>query len=83
MMKDTTNRWSIEPRGGQTLVTSTATVVIKGGIFGRALEPRIRSVATRAGAQSLASLKYLVEHGEPRFVSSRLLLRPAEQILRP
>jgi hypothetical protein len=65
MMKHATNRWSVEPHGTQTLVTTTAEVVLKGGIFGVLLQPLVKMVATRMGARSLASLKYLVEHGQP------------------
>jgi carbon monoxide dehydrogenase subunit G len=65
MMKSATNRWSVEARGDQTLVTSTAEVVFKGGFLGSLLEPLVRTLAGRLGAQSLAALKYLVEHGHP------------------
>jgi hypothetical protein len=65
MMESATNRWSVEARGDQTLVTSTAEVVLKGGFWGSLLEPLVRTLAARLGAQSLASLKYLVEHGHP------------------
>lgn len=51
--------------GAQTLVRSKATASFKGGPFGRLLEPLMRAMFTRLGARSLASLKYLVEHGEP------------------
>jgi carbon monoxide dehydrogenase subunit G len=65
MMKHASNRWSVEPRGEQTLVTSEAEVVLKGGIFGLLLQPIVKWMAGRLGARSLASLKYLVEHGHP------------------
>lgn len=65
MMKSAPNRWSVEARGDQTLVTSTAEVVLKGGFLGRLLEPLVRALAARVGEQSLAALKYLVEHGHP------------------
>ncbi|MEO8185684.1 MAG: SRPBCC family protein [Deltaproteobacteria bacterium] len=65
MMKSATNRWRVEARGDQTLVTSTAEVVLKGGFLGALLEPIVRTLAARLGAQSLAALKYLVEHGHP------------------
>ncbi len=57
MMHSATNRWSVEAHGNQTLVTSFAEVVLKGKVFGRALEPLVRIMANRLGGQSLASLK--------------------------
>ncbi len=63
MMKCASNTWTVEARGNQTLVTSSAEVVLKGGIFGRMLQPLVRVVARRLGTRSLAALKYLVEHG--------------------
>lgn len=65
MMQSATNTWSVEAHGDQTLVTSSAEVVLKGGIFGRLLEPLLQALAGRLGVQSLAALKYLVEHGHP------------------
>jgi carbon monoxide dehydrogenase subunit G len=65
MMKHATNQWTVEPHGTQTLVTTTAEVVLKGGIFGVLLQPLVKMMASRMGARSLASLKYLVEHGHP------------------
>jgi carbon monoxide dehydrogenase subunit G len=65
MMKRATNRWSIEPQGAQTLVTSTAEVELKGGVFGLLLQPLVKAMALRLGARSLASLKSLVETGHP------------------
>lgn len=79
MMKSATNRWSVEACGNQTLVTSTAEVVLKGGFMGSLLEPLVRTLATRLGRQSLAALKYLVEHGHPYPGKSRELL-PAPAI---
>ena len=51
--------------GTQTQVTSSAEVELKGGVLGRLLEPLVSAVFSRMGPRSLASLKYLVEHGEP------------------
>lgn len=65
MLKSATNRWTVEARGNQTLVTSSAEVVLKGGLFGRMLEPLLKLVFDRMGARSLATLKYFVEHGQP------------------
>jgi carbon monoxide dehydrogenase subunit G len=65
MMESATNLWTVVPHGNQTLVTSSAEVKVKGGFFGRLLEPLMKPVFRRLGAQSLAALKYLVEHGQP------------------
>jgi carbon monoxide dehydrogenase subunit G len=65
MMKSASNRWSVEARGGQTLVTTSAEVVIKGGAFGTLLQPLLKPVFTRLGLRSLATLKYFVENGKP------------------
>ncbi len=63
MLQHAQNTWSVEAHGAQTLVTSTAEVVLKGGVFGRVLEPLVRVMSKRLGDQSLAALKYFVEHG--------------------
>jgi carbon monoxide dehydrogenase subunit G len=65
LMQTASNRWSVQAYGSQTLVTSSAEVTIKGGFFGSLLEPLLRPLFNRMGRQSLASLKYLVEHGHP------------------
>jgi carbon monoxide dehydrogenase subunit G len=76
MMARATNRWSVEAHGArQTLVTTTAEAVLKGGAFARLLEPLARIAFQRMGAQSLASLKYFVEHG--RAYQGRLAELPA------
>jgi hypothetical protein len=65
LTKRAVNRWTVEERGSQSLVTTTAEVVVKGGIFGRILEPLFATVAGRMGSRSLASLKFYVESGTP------------------
>lgn len=65
MLASATNLWSVEAHGDQTLVTSVAEATLKGGVFGSALEVLARPMFARLGAQSLASLKYYVENGEP------------------
>ena len=65
MMKSAVNTWSVERHGKQCLVTSQAEAELKGGAIGRLLEPLARRVFRRMGARSLATLKYLVEHGTP------------------
>jgi uncharacterized protein YndB with AHSA1/START domain len=78
-LSEATNTWSVEAMpGNRTLVRSVATATIKGGAFGSVLEPLMRPMFSRLGARSLASLKYLVEHGEPFAGSVRdLPLAPA------
>jgi hypothetical protein len=73
-MKRAINRWTVEERGSQSLVTSAAEIVIKGGIFGRLLERLFAAVAARMGARSLAGLKFYVERGEPFTGHARDLL---------
>jgi hypothetical protein len=66
MLKWATNRWSVQPHGPhQTLATSVATLELKGGLLGRALEPLVRIAVRQAGARSLARLKFWVENGRP------------------
>lgn len=77
MMKYATNRWSVEAQGTQTLVTTTAEVVLKGGFLGVLLQPLVKLMAHRMGARSLASLKYLVERGHPYQGKARLRAAPA------
>ena len=74
LMKRATNRWSVEERGSQTLVTTLAEVELKGGVFGRLLQPLFGAVAGRVGSKSLASLKYFVENGQPYPGDTRKLL---------
>jgi hypothetical protein len=76
MLASATNRWMVDAHGEQTLVTSVAEATFKGAIFGRALEVLAKPMFMRMGAQSLASLKYYVEHGEP-FVGRSRDLMPA------
>lgn len=78
LMKSATNTWTVEARGAETLVTSSAAVVVKGGVLGRLLEPALRPMFERLGTRSLASLKYLVERGHPyRGVARELPPPPA------
>jgi carbon monoxide dehydrogenase subunit G len=74
LMKRATNRWTVEARGPQTLVTSSAVVELKGGFWMKPLEPLFAALATRLGSKSLASLKYLCENGRPFEGSVRKLL---------
>jgi uncharacterized protein YndB with AHSA1/START domain len=75
MLASAANRWSVEPHGDQTLVTTVAEATLKGGPFGRVLELLAKPMFTRFGRQTLASLKYYVEHGEPFLGRARDLAR--------
>jgi ligand-binding SRPBCC domain-containing protein len=59
------NRWSVIPQGERALLTSEASVTIKGGMFGRMLEPILGPLMRRMAPNALAGFKYLVEHGRP------------------
>jgi hypothetical protein len=65
LMQRATNRWSVVPQGAKALLTSEATVEIKGGRLGRLLEPILGPVLRRTAPQALAAFKYFVEHGQP------------------
>ena len=65
LMKRATNRWSVLPHGDKSLLTSEAELELKGGVFGRLLEPIMSLVMRRMAPHSLAAFKYLVEHGHP------------------
>jgi Polyketide cyclase / dehydrase and lipid transport len=59
------NEWTLQPEGEQTLLTTKAEVILKGGAFGRLLEPIAAHQFKRMGPRTLAALKYLIEHGKP------------------
>ncbi len=59
------NEWAVQREGSRTLLTSRAELALKGGIFGKLLEPIVRYQIRRVGPRTLAAFKYLVEHGEP------------------
>jgi Polyketide cyclase / dehydrase and lipid transport len=63
LMRGARNRWAVEARGTQALVTSNAEMSLAGGWFGRMLEPLAGWFFRRMGRRTLASLKFLVEHG--------------------
>jgi len=65
MMKRATNRWSVVPQGDKALLTSEATLEIRGGVVGRLLEPLLGPMLRRTAPQALAAFKYFVEHGRP------------------
>jgi hypothetical protein len=65
MIASARNTWTVRPEGKRTLLSSRAEVVLKGGGFGRLLEPLFRFQFARIGPRTLAAFGYLVEHGEP------------------
>lgn len=65
LTRSATNSWTLESHGEQTLVSSSAALELKGGIFGRLLAPLMKPMFTRMGAQTLAALKYFCEQGHP------------------
>jgi carbon monoxide dehydrogenase subunit G len=74
LMKRATNFWRVEERGAQTLVTASSELELKGGVFGRLLEPVLVPIVKRMVPNSLPGLKYLVENGKPYTGSTRKLL---------
>jgi carbon monoxide dehydrogenase subunit G len=63
--KSAKNKWSIKTENNKTLVLTESEVVLKGGIFGKILEPLMYIVSKKMGSDSLAALKHLVETGTP------------------
>ena len=71
------NTWTVHAEGAQTLLTSAAEVELKGGALTRPLEPAMAYQLNRVGRRTLASFKYLVEHGQPPSVNHSKLPRVA------
>lgn len=65
LMKRAANRWSVIPHGEKSLLTSEAELEIRGGVFGRMLEPILGPLMRRMAPNALAGFKYLVEHRHP------------------
>lgn len=65
LVEEATNTWSIVPSKGKSLLVSQSTIKLKGGIWGRLLEPLMKLLSRRMAADSLAAFKYLVENGHP------------------
>ena len=77
MVKSAQNTWSVQTVGTEeTLLTTHADVVLKGGLLGRCLEPLVRLASKRMGNQALAAFKYLVEEGKPFAGKHNLLPKP-------
>jgi hypothetical protein len=66
LVKRARSIWSVHPKNKrQLLLTTDAEVELKGGYFGRLLEPVMAAVFRRMAPSSLAEFKYLVENGHP------------------
>lgn len=65
LVKSAKNTWSIKTQNGKTLLTTEATVVLKGGIFAKILEPLMLMMSKKMGSDALSAFKYLVENGKP------------------
>ena len=65
MMRRASNRWSVISQGARSLLVSEAELELKGGLFGRLLEPMLGPLMQRMAPGALASFKYLVEQGRP------------------
>ncbi len=63
MIKSAKNKWSVKSVNGKTLLTTESEVKLKGGIFGKLLEPLMFFLTKKMGINSLAAFKYLVEVG--------------------
>lgn len=59
------NEWTVQAVGDQTLLTSRADIVLKGGVAARLLEPIAGYQSRRMGRRALAAFKFLVEQGRP------------------
>jgi hypothetical protein len=60
------NTWTVEAVGARTLLRTEARVMMRGGWLGRRLlEPLVALQSRRLSRRSLASIKYLIEHGTP------------------
>ena len=76
MMKRARNQWSVVSQGQKSLLITEAEVEIKGGVFGRMIEPILGPVMRRMAPGALAGFKYLVEHGQPFDGKTSSLPRP-------
>ena len=55
----------LKAKNGKTLLTTESEVVLKGGIFGKILEPLMLLISKKMGSDALSAFKYLVENGQP------------------
>lgn len=65
LVKTAKNTWSVKSENGKTLLLTESEIVMKGGIFGRLLDPLMYVIAVKMSGKTLAAFKYLVENGRP------------------
>ena len=65
LVKSAKNKWSVQSSNEKTVLVSESEVELKGGMWGRLLEPLMKIVSKRMASESLAAFKYLVENGCP------------------
>lgn len=65
LAKTAKNTWTLTSYGDKTLVASEVEVEMKGGVFGKLLEPLMLIMSRKMASDSLAAFKYLVENGKP------------------
>lgn len=65
LVKSAKNTWSVKAENGKTLLTSESEIVVKGGIFGKLLEPLMLLVSNKMSSDALCAFKFLVENGKP------------------
>lgn len=65
LVKSARNTWSLISEKDKTLIISKAEITMKGGLFGRVLEPVMSFMTKRIGSDAMAAFKYLVEEGKP------------------
>jgi len=63
LVKSARNKWTVIAENGKSLLKTESEIVIKGGVFGKLLQPLMRIMVSRMGSDALAAFKYLVENG--------------------
>ena len=76
LVKSAKNTWSLIEKEGKTYLTTEAAVVFKGGYFGKMIQPLMKIIFNKMGANTLAALKYLIENGTPYEGKHSSLPRP-------
>ena len=57
LVKAAKNTWSVKAENGKTLLTSESEVELKGGVFGKMLEPLMLLVSKKMGADALSACR--------------------------
>ncbi len=63
LIKSVNNTWSLLSQNGKTVLKTESRIILRGGVFGKLLEPFMRSMVNRMAAEALAGFKFLVENG--------------------